>query len=520
MVVPAKARQARKARPSDLPTPPASPNSAFEQNVEPWSAQYFDPGQRLQFLSTLGSGAYGVVHLAKDVTTQIPYAVKVLNKFNANGQPLDLRQQQFQHTEMQLHYEVSAHPNIVSLLRILDVADCTYVVMEYCPEGDLFSNITEQGRYVGNDLAAKSVFLQILDAVAHCHRLGVYHRDLKPENILVSDGGNQVKLADFGLATKDKYSTDFGCGSTFYMSPECHDQSSGIPYYACAPNDIWSLGVILVNLTCGRNPWKSASPKDSTYRAYMEDRHFLKSILPLSDELNEILGMIFEPDPSRRIKLEELRQRIIHCQYFTKKAAESALVPVDPILPDFEPFNEPLSPTSTLSEEGSMISDNSDNSTLPSEVDSDSESDLSFEIMDEDCDSPLQDFVTSAQPPPKTWDTTSILPSNCNPYVSDNVQAMHSNIVKPSNLGQAIPNNSSNLQISPVVPPVNVGLVSSGSMIDKTLNYHGRGGQSLAPRDQPTTQFSLLSAVPVPPRFQVPSIGQHLLNQFRPLGYQ
>ena len=196
------------------PTPPATPPPApFDQ------AQFFDASQRLQFLRTLGSGAYGVVHLAKDVRTGIQYAVKVLNKLNANGLPLDARQQHFQQTEMQLHYEVSAHPNIVSLLRILDVADCTYVVMEYCPEGDLFLNITERGSYVGNDLAAKTVFLQILDAVAHCHRLGVYHRDLKPENILVSDGGSQVKLADFGLATTDSFSSDFGCGSTFYMSP-------------------------------------------------------------------------------------------------------------------------------------------------------------------------------------------------------------------------------------------------------------------------------------------------------------
>ncbi|OBT89306.1 RAN protein kinase [Pseudogymnoascus sp. 03VT05] len=324
------------------PTPPATPPpaSTFDQ------AQFFDASQRLQFLHTLGSGAYGVVHLAKDVRTGIQYAVKVLNKFNANGLPLDARQQHFQQTEMQLHYEVSAHPNIVSLLRILDVADCTYVVMEYCPEGDLFLNITERGRYVGNDLAAKTVFLQILDAVAHCHRLGVYHRDLKPENILVSDGGSQVKLADFGLATTDSFSSDFGCGSTFYMSPECQDQSSGMPFYACAPNDIWSLGVILVNLTCGRNPWKSASTKDSTFRAYLADRQFLKSILPLSDELNEILNMVFEIDPSRRISLAELRHRVATC--------------------------------------GSMISDASDTSTAPSEAGSSPDLDLQFEVMDED----------------------------------------------------------------------------------------------------------------------------------------
>ncbi|KFX96826.1 hypothetical protein O988_05152 [Pseudogymnoascus sp. VKM F-3808] len=381
------------------PTPPATPPpaSTFDQ------AQFFDASQRLQFLRTLGSGAYGVVHLAKDVRTGIQYAVKVLNKFNANGLPLDARQQHFQQTEMQLHYEVSAHPNIVSLLRILDVADCTYVVMEYCPEGDLFLNITERGRYVGNDLAAKTVFLQILDAVAHCHRLGVYHRDLKPENILVSDGGSQVKLADFGLATTDSFSSDFGCGSTFYMSPECQDQSSGMPFYACAPNDIWSLGVILVNLTCGRNSWKSASTKDSTFRAYLADRQFLKSILPLSDELNEILNMVFEIDPSRRISLAELRHRIATCGPFTKPAnaapttTTTTAVPAVPTIEvtadafvdsdsesDLDVYSAALSPASTISEEGSMISDASDASTAPSEAGSSPDLDVQFEVMDED----------------------------------------------------------------------------------------------------------------------------------------
>ncbi|KAG9234197.1 putative negative regulator of sexual conjugation and meiosis, partial [Amylocarpus encephaloides] len=294
-------------------------------------------GKSLELRSILGTGAYGVVYSAFDHYSHNWYAVKALPKTNPNGEPLDERQREFQSREIQLHYAASAHPNIVSMLKIVDDEDCTYVILEYCPEGDLFSNITERGIYVSNGTLVQRAFLQILDAVEHCHRLGIYHRDLKPENILVSNAGHDVLLADFGLATTDSRSEDHGCGSTYYMSPgksfchpsppsptncppfclECLDQSSRKPSYRCAPNDVWSLGVILVNLTCGRNPWKQASEEDSTYRAFKKDRNFLKTILPLSDELNEILGMIFESNPVDRITVSELKNLIFHCRTFT-----------------------------------------------------------------------------------------------------------------------------------------------------------------------------------------------------------
>jgi serine/threonine protein kinase len=154
--------------------------------------------------------------------------------------------------------------------------------------------------------------------VEYCHSLGIYHRDLKPENVLVSEHGLEVKLADFGFSTTDSYTNDFGCGSTFYMSPECQQSSSRTAScYASAPNDVWSLGVILVNLTCGRNPWKRASQSDSTYRAYLKDRQFLRTILPLSPGLNAILQRVFEPNPMKRITVRELRARIMTCSKMT-----------------------------------------------------------------------------------------------------------------------------------------------------------------------------------------------------------
>lgn len=280
---------------------------------------------RLELTGILGVGAYGVVYNAVDVYTATPYAVKALTK---NG--LDPRQKRFQQREIALHLKASAHPNVVSLVKIVETLDCIFVVLEFCQEGDLFTNITERGLYIGSDALAKRAFLQLLDAVEHCHSLGIYHRDLKPENVLVCDGGLQVKLADFGLATTDSFTNDFGCGSTFYMSPECQQSSSRTLHsYASAPNDVWSLGVILVNLACGRNPWKRATLSDSTYRAYLKDRQFLRTILPVSAGLNSILQRVFEPEPLKRITISELRMRIMACTRLTAPAAPAAPATVD-----------------------------------------------------------------------------------------------------------------------------------------------------------------------------------------------
>ncbi|QSZ28904.1 hypothetical protein DSL72_003410 [Monilinia vaccinii-corymbosi] len=271
-------------------------------------------GDSLLLSRVLGNGAYGVVYHAQDLSTGKEYAVKALNKRNALGMPLDAKALAYQSREIALHWAASAHPNIVSMYKILDDPDCTYVILDYFHEGDLFSNITEGGRYVGHDALIRSIFLQILDATEHCHRLGIYHRDLKPENILVSNSGHTVSLADFGLATQDTTCVDHGCGSTIYMSPECLEPSYG-PYKS-APNDVWSLGVILVNLTFARNPWRQASWDDTTYNAFLKDRNFLKTILNPSDELNTILQMIFQPDPDLRITVSDLKLLILQCPRF------------------------------------------------------------------------------------------------------------------------------------------------------------------------------------------------------------
>jgi serine/threonine protein kinase len=155
------------------------------------------------------------------------------------------------------------------------------------------------------------------------------------------------------------------------------DHNARRPFYLCAPNDVWSLGVILVNLTCGRNPWKQASSEDSTYRAYTRSQDFLKNILPLTDELNDILGRIFTRNPDHRITLPELRNRILACTRFTTPTIQAMAAPLPTLPATPEPIEYvdcedtivdtigvPLSPTSSISDEGSECS--SDDGSLTS----------------------------------------------------------------------------------------------------------------------------------------------------------
>jgi hypothetical protein len=189
-------------------------DSLTSDEIEPEQRLGWVLGGELQLTSIIGVGATSVVYKALDLNTNVSYAVKALSKSGKDSR--QLRQQQIQ---IALHYRASGHPNVVPLKRICDSVDCLYVVTEFFPEGDLFNSIVEQGNFVGNDSLVKAVFLQILDAVEYCHSHSIRHRGLQPENILVAEGGTIVKLGGFGLASEDEFSSEFGCGSVFYMSP-------------------------------------------------------------------------------------------------------------------------------------------------------------------------------------------------------------------------------------------------------------------------------------------------------------
>ncbi|CAG8471401.1 16678_t:CDS:2, partial [Funneliformis caledonium] len=239
-------------------------------------------GSAYQLIKPLGNGSYAVVYLVREKNTGNFYALKCLSKANLSDYHLEI-----QHNEVRLHERLS-HPNIVKLDNYFETPDWLFLVLEYCEGQDLYYWLTQNndGRnpLTGTLLSEKErmvilkqVFLQILSAVGYCHMKGIAHRDLKPENFIVmvkNDNefkGVQVKLTDFGLATDEKESTDFDCGSKPYMSYECRNAMHDT--YNPRLADIWSLGIILINLLYHRSPWADPNPKEcKTFVTFQLDK--------------------------------------------------------------------------------------------------------------------------------------------------------------------------------------------------------------------------------------------------------
>lgn len=149
------------------------------------------------------------------------------------------------------------HKRITDIYEAVFTQDHVFLVMQYAGGGDLLDYINKGGAL--SEERARDIFYQLMEAVGHCHAQRIYHRDLKCENILLDDQQN-VLLSDFGFATVVDSPSQWlmtHCGSYAYAAPEILD---GRPYHGDR-SDIWSLGVVLYAMTCGRLPFRDKSVK-------------------------------------------------------------------------------------------------------------------------------------------------------------------------------------------------------------------------------------------------------------------
>ncbi|TBU26642.1 kinase-like domain-containing protein [Dichomitus squalens] len=121
-------------------------------------------------------------------------------------------------------------------------------------------------------------------------------------------------------------STDFGRGTSIYMSPECIGDMTAKQPYDTYLSDIWSLGVVLVNMITGSQPWSKATIQDACFRQFLMDPDFLYKALPFSKEAHAIIQSMFHLDPTKRISLRALRAAILSLDTFFRPMSQRGYV--------------------------------------------------------------------------------------------------------------------------------------------------------------------------------------------------
>lgn len=261
--------------------------------------------RRFRTVKLLNQGSFGMVHLAKDMLTNQMVAVKCLLK--ASASPSDSFGLSYDELSEELdnHSRLGSHPNIVNLISSFETTSHTFLVLEYCPMGDLYEAI-RLGRGPLETEHVRDFMLQLVAAVDHMHSFGVFHRDIKPENIFLTQDGS-VKLGDFGLATTDEWSYENAVGSDRYMAPEQYDASNG---YSPEKADIWAIGICLLNVLFARNPFVTPTEDDPLFADYVLDRESLFDVFPtLSYDTYEVLRCTLAIDPEHR-SLDAVREAI------------------------------------------------------------------------------------------------------------------------------------------------------------------------------------------------------------------
>lgn len=218
------------------------------------------PGVEIRQL--LGRGGMGAVYLGHQSALARDVAVKILpNELAANPEFED----RFEREARAL--AKLNEPGIVTIYEVGESAGgFRYLVMEYV-DGDSLEERLNLGPLPPDE--ARSLTIQIADAVAAAHAQGIVHRDLKPSNVLLTSDG-QPKVTDFGIAkvsddSNDVTTTGAVIGSSDYMAPEQRVVGSTVDARA----DVFGLGVLLFHLITGSPPigaWTERLPNRTTTR--------------------------------------------------------------------------------------------------------------------------------------------------------------------------------------------------------------------------------------------------------------
>eukprot|EP01012_Entosiphon_sulcatum_P014126 TRINITY_DN19222_c0_g1_i1.p1 TRINITY_DN19222_c0_g1~~TRINITY_DN19222_c0_g1_i1.p1 ORF type:complete len:916 (-),score=172.36 TRINITY_DN19222_c0_g1_i1:16-2721(-) len=305
----------------------AEENSRTElkrQRQEEWKRKTLpgDVNSQLKFVfgKELGTGAYSVVKYAKRIETDVPqslwleYAVKVMDKCHIEEQCYEEQVRQ----EIEVLKSLD-HPAISRLFAHFEDAKHIYLVLEYCPQGDLFSAVFESGSVVSVEWC-QFCLAELMCTLNYLGSRGIYYGDLKPENLLLTESGH-LRLCDFGSCktgtdlerlneisaialTEEQKSFVISkySGTAEYLAPEI---LSADPVDPVA--DWWALGCLTYQLLAGHLPFLAENNTDLFAMILRREFTYPPCILA-HPGLKEVIDGLLTVDPTKRWGFDQLRE--------------------------------------------------------------------------------------------------------------------------------------------------------------------------------------------------------------------
>ncbi|MCI0360884.1 MAG: serine/threonine protein kinase [Planctomycetaceae bacterium] len=260
---------------------------------------------KFEIVQPVGSGAFGMVYLARDRVLNRQVALK-LARTSVLADP-DLKSRFMREAEALARL---SHPGIVPVFEAGEHDGTCYLAVGFCSGPTLEQWLREKVDPVEPRLAAR-IALALAEAVEHAHQHGILHRDIKPSNILFdgADAGLAAdlpfipKLTDFGLAKMAEQpsgATISGMvlGTLQYMATE---QAAGLTERIGPPTDVYSLGAVLYELLTGQPPIRGATAIDTLRRVLVDEPpHPQQFSRRIPDDLAAIVMRCLDKSPTRR----------------------------------------------------------------------------------------------------------------------------------------------------------------------------------------------------------------------------
>ncbi|KAH6617918.1 kinase-like domain-containing protein [Chaetomium sp. MPI-SDFR-AT-0129] len=265
------------------------------------------PSGNYAFIKTIGQGSMGKVKLAKKEGTNDLVACKIIERVSADDGRTSKEDRE--RSDAAREDRNAREAAIVSLLNhqyICGLRDNLrtrwhwYMLFEYVNGGQMLDYIISHGKL--KEKQARKFARQIASAVDYCHRNSIVHRDLKIENILISKTGD-IKIIDFGLSNlfspdEDRKLKTY-CGSLYFAAPELLQARP----YTGPEVDVWSFGVVLFVLVCGKVPF------DDQYMPALHQK-IKKGVVDypnwLSGECKHLISRMLVTDPRQRATMHEV----------------------------------------------------------------------------------------------------------------------------------------------------------------------------------------------------------------------